>query len=215
MQTEYKYNVHTFLLINLTVIFHLQNARRETLLFYYGLRYYNGKDQVWLGVDPEWEKYPGVSPYAYCGNNPLRYTDPTGKFPIDIIWDIGNMIYDVGAAVVNHVKGDHTAAASNWTDLGMDAVAALIPYVPAGATKALKAADAVVDIAKTADKAADVGKSADKVTDTGKTFQTYTKTKSETGEVYSGRTSGKSTPEKNVQNRDANHHRRLWQCQIG
>ena len=39
-----------------------------------------------------------------------------------------------------------------------------------------------------------------------KTYQTYTKTNPETGEVYSGRTSGTGTPAENVRRRDANHH---------
>ncbi len=29
-------------------------------------------------MDPLAEKYYSVSPYAYCGNNPMRYIDPTG-----------------------------------------------------------------------------------------------------------------------------------------
>lgn len=40
----------------------------------------------------------------------------------------------------------------------------------------------------------------------GKTYQTYTKVNPDTGEVYSGRTSGTGTPEENVANRDAGHH---------
>jgi hypothetical protein len=40
----------------------------------------------------------------------------------------------------------------------------------------------------------------------GKSFQTYTKTNSETGEVYSGRTSGVRSPTENVQARDSSHH---------
>jgi RHS repeat-associated protein len=39
-----------------------------------------------------------------------------------------------------------------------------------------------------------------------KTHQTYTKTNSQTGEVYSGRTSGSNAPEENVAARDASHH---------
>jgi hypothetical protein len=40
-----------------------------------------------------------------------------------------------------------------------------------------------------------------------KTYQTYTKTNPETGEVYSGRTSGTGTAEENVKRRDSSHHR--------
>ncbi|MDR1198114.1 MAG: hypothetical protein LBK94_03755 [Prevotellaceae bacterium] len=31
----------------------------------------------WL-VDPWAEKYYSISPYAFCGNNPLKYVDPDG-----------------------------------------------------------------------------------------------------------------------------------------
>ena len=49
-------------------------------------------------------------------------------------------------------------------------------------------------------------KSADDVADATKTHQTYTKTNPETGEVYSGRTSGTGTPAENMRGRDRNHH---------
>ncbi|PHR97586.1 MAG: hypothetical protein COA78_27385 [Blastopirellula sp.] len=39
-----------------------------------------------------------------------------------------------------------------------------------------------------------------------KTYQSYTKTNKNTGEVYSGRTSGTGTPAQNVKNRDRYHH---------
>ncbi len=52
------------------------------------------------------------------------------------------------------------------------------------------------------DKAVSKGGSGRKV----KTYQTYTKTNPETGEVYSGRTSGYGNPAENVRRRDANHH---------
>jgi RHS repeat-associated protein len=40
------------------------------------------------------------------------------------------------------------------------------------------------------------------------TYQTYTKTNAKNGEVYSGRTSGKGTPQQNIQKRDAGHHKK-------
>ena len=39
-----------------------------------------------------------------------------------------------------------------------------------------------------------------------KTYQTYTKTNPDTGEVYSGRTSGTGSDKQNIKKRDANHH---------
>ena len=33
----------------------------------------------WLSVDPLADKYPEISPYAYCAWNPIKYTDPDGR----------------------------------------------------------------------------------------------------------------------------------------
>ncbi len=30
-------------------------------------------------MDPMSEKYYGISPYAYCGSDPVNYVDPDGK----------------------------------------------------------------------------------------------------------------------------------------
>ena len=32
----------------------------------------------WLSVDPMTDKYPGISPYAYCAWNPVKLVDPDG-----------------------------------------------------------------------------------------------------------------------------------------
>jgi len=63
-------------------------------------------------------------------------------------------------------------------------------------TKIAEAVDANVA------KAATVPEQSAKAT----TYQTYTKTNPDTGEVYTGRTSGTGTPEENVKARDQGHH---------
>ena len=45
----------------------------------YGARQYNPVTAHWDRVDPLAEKYYGISPYAYCGNNPIRFIDPDGR----------------------------------------------------------------------------------------------------------------------------------------
>jgi hypothetical protein len=37
----------------------------------------------WLSIDPLAEKYPNVSPYAFCANNPIKFIDPDGMQIID------------------------------------------------------------------------------------------------------------------------------------
>ena len=124
----------------------------------YGARHYDAALGRFVSVDPLAEQDYAVSPYTYCGNNPVLRIDKDGRI-WETVWDVGNMLYDAGAAVAAHIRGDHASAQSHWVDLGMDAAAAIVPFVPAGATKALKAADKSVDAVKAAkqvDKAADV-----------------------------------------------------------
>ena len=42
-------------------------------------RYYNSDLSIWLSVDPLVDKYPNLSPYVYCANNPGRLVDPDGR----------------------------------------------------------------------------------------------------------------------------------------
>ena len=52
----------------------------ETGFSYFGSRYYDSDLMTgWLSVDPMADKYPGLSPYAYCAWNPVRLVDPDGE----------------------------------------------------------------------------------------------------------------------------------------
>lgn len=58
--------------------FNAKEKDAETGLYYYGARYYDPKTSNWISPDPFAEKYSGISPYAFCANNPLLYVDPDG-----------------------------------------------------------------------------------------------------------------------------------------
>ncbi|MDR1544935.1 MAG: RHS repeat-associated core domain-containing protein, partial [Prevotellaceae bacterium] len=45
----------------------------------YGFRGYYAAIGRFTSIDPMAEKYYGISPYAYCANNPIRYIDIKGK----------------------------------------------------------------------------------------------------------------------------------------
>ena len=51
----------------------------ETGLSYFGSRYYSSDLSVWLSVDPMAAKYPSLSPYVYCADNPVKLVDPNGE----------------------------------------------------------------------------------------------------------------------------------------
>jgi len=46
---------------------------------YFGARYMDHELMtMWLSVDPMADKYPSISPYAYCAWNPVKLVDPDG-----------------------------------------------------------------------------------------------------------------------------------------
>lgn len=56
------------------------------LNFYdFGARNYAPDLGRWMNIDPLAEKFPNYSPFGFCFNNPLRYTDPDGRAPFDWI----------------------------------------------------------------------------------------------------------------------------------
>jgi RHS repeat-associated protein len=51
----------------------------ETGFSYFGSRYYSSDLSIWLSVDPQASKYPSLSPYVYCADNPIKLVDPEGE----------------------------------------------------------------------------------------------------------------------------------------
>ena len=56
----------------------------------YGARLYDPATGRWLTQDPLSEKYYGISPYAFCAGNPMRYVDVDGMRWVD---KAGNLIW--------------------------------------------------------------------------------------------------------------------------
>ena len=65
---------------SLSYTFSAKEKDSETGLSYFGSRYYSSDLSIWLSVDPMSDKYPSLSPYAYCADNPVKLTDPDGRW---------------------------------------------------------------------------------------------------------------------------------------
>ena len=64
---------------NSPYLFNSKELDEETGLYYYGARYLNPTNGMWLSVDPLWEKNIDASPYSYCHGNPINKIDVMGS----------------------------------------------------------------------------------------------------------------------------------------
>ncbi len=111
----------------------------------FGARMYDPDLARWTTPDPLAEKYPGISPYVYCNDNPVNIVDTDGEaigFVMDVI-SVGCGVYNL----VNNLKSGNTKAA--WGDvagIGLDLVCAVIPGVTinAGTAKTLAKSSAEI-----------------------------------------------------------------------
>jgi RHS repeat-associated protein len=62
-------------------LFNAKELDEESGLYYYEARYYSDENIMFTARDPLFEKYPFMSPYAYCNNNPVNLTDSDGRAP--------------------------------------------------------------------------------------------------------------------------------------
>ena len=115
---------------------------------------------LFASLDPLAEKYPGISPYAYCAGKPVNRIDPKGN-----IWetaiDVASLVTGVESFVSNVKEGNVGGAVVDGIGIVSDAAVVITPLVPGVASASISAIRAV-------DKGADAIKAADKVTDTAK-----------------------------------------------
>lgn len=66
--------------VPMNIITSSEERDEETGYGYFGARYMDHELMTgWLSVDPMSDKYPSISPYAYCAWNPVRLVDPDGR----------------------------------------------------------------------------------------------------------------------------------------
>ena len=82
----------------------------ETGLSYFGSRYYSSDLSIWLSVDPMSDKYPSLSPYTYCANNPIILFDLDGQ---DWVLVTGNAAYWYGGEIGDKSNLIHTYKATS------------------------------------------------------------------------------------------------------
>ncbi|MBR6659305.1 MAG: hypothetical protein IKL19_04425 [Paludibacteraceae bacterium] len=74
---------------NLSYLFNSKELDEETGLCYYGARYLNPTNAVWMSVDPKFEDFAGITAYGYLL---FRESDKTCRFG----WGIINSSYIMG-----------------------------------------------------------------------------------------------------------------------
>ncbi len=80
LQSDYQYDYS----ISGSFSFNGKEKDWESGFHYYGARYYWSEVLTgWLSVDPMADKYPSISPYAYCNWNPVKLVDPEGEEAMD------------------------------------------------------------------------------------------------------------------------------------
>jgi RHS repeat-associated protein len=99
---------------NTPYLFNSKELDEETGLYYYGARYYNPRESIFLSVDPLVEKTG--TPYQYCYQNPVKFVDPDGMTPNDIIFgNISQAAKDKIVSDLSQLTGLSLSVSDNGT----------------------------------------------------------------------------------------------------
>ncbi|MDR0829313.1 MAG: RHS repeat-associated core domain-containing protein [Prevotellaceae bacterium] len=83
---------------------------------YFGARYYWSWLGVFISTDPHWYKYPQLSPYNYCANDPINKIDIDGRDIIVLLAPKGAIGFGHMGALVGNKKDGWTYISKDGTN---------------------------------------------------------------------------------------------------
>ena len=107
-----------------------------------------------MSVDPLADKYPWISPYAYCGWNPISRIDPDGKWVQIVVGAAISAASDYAFQVgMNMLNGDDfSTALTHDISIKSIAVSAAVGAAGVGVAKSINKAQQAVKLANNAQK---------------------------------------------------------------
>ncbi|WP_255490389.1 RHS repeat domain-containing protein [Apibacter sp. B2966] len=147
---------------NTPYLFNGKELDEETGLYYYGARYYNPRESVWLSVDPLFKDYLDIDKYndildsrnlnhyAYAFQNPVNYIDYEGAIPIPVITGMIGSVVNTGINIWAQSQDGtlNFSSGKTWARIGTAAGTGFV----AGATGNIAVAAAASGIGTAADQ---------------------------------------------------------------
>jgi RHS repeat-associated protein len=124
----------------------------DTSLVRFGARDYDAREGRWLTKDPIQFDAGQASFYVYVGNDPVNAIDPSGLI-VETAWDVANIGIGIASLIHNLRCGNRGAAVLDVLGIGVDSVAAAVPFLPGGVgaiLKGVRAGDKALDGARAA-----------------------------------------------------------------